>query len=225
MNAARQLPELTEPVEDYLKAIYELELAGTAAATTDLATHLGVAPASVTGMVRRLADQGLLTHEPYRGVRLTQQGRRSALRTLRRHRIIECYLVQALGYGWDEVHDEAERLEHSASEDLIDRMARTIGEPTVDPHGAPIPTREGAVDETDYVTLVQLTAGAKARVMRVSDEDADLLRHLRDLSLMPGSVVQVLEHAPYGGPIKLQAGARQVVIGPALAERLLVDPI
>lgn len=225
MNAAQELPPFTQPVEDYLKAIYELERAGNAAATTDLATHLGVAPASVTGMVRRLADQGLLTHEPYRGVRLTAQGRRGALRTLRRHRVIEAYLVQALGYGWDQVHDEAERLEHSASDDLIDRMARAIGEPTVDPHGAPIPSREGAVDETRYATLADLPAGADARVMRVADEDPELLRYLSDIGLTLGSVVQMKERAPYGGPMKLLAGERVVTIGPALAERLLIDPI
>lgn len=225
MNAAQELPAFTQPVEDYLKAIYELERAGNAAATTDLATHLGVAPASVTGMVRRLADQGLLTHEPYRGVRLTAQGRRGALRTLRRHRVIEAYLVQALGYGWDQVHDEAERLEHSASDDLIDRMARAIGEPTVDPHGAPIPSREGAVDETRYATLADLPADADARVMRVADEDPELLRYLSDIGLTLGSVVQMKERAPYGGPMKLLAGERVVTIGPALAERLLIDPI
>src|SRR6185312_5609067 len=131
---AARLPDLTAPVEDYLKAIYELERAGEPAATTDLAAQLGLTPASVTGMVRRLAEQGLLTHERYKGVRLTQKGRRGALRTLRRHRVIEAYLVHALGYGWDEVHVEAERLEHAATDALIDRMALAIGEPTVDPH-------------------------------------------------------------------------------------------
>jgi DtxR family transcriptional regulator, Mn-dependent transcriptional regulator len=215
-------PRLTENVEDYLKAIYELERAGTPAATTDLAAQLGVAPASVTGMVRRLAEQGFLTHERYHGVRLTEQGRRGALRTLRRHRVIESYLVQALGYGWDEVHEEAERLEHAASDDLIDRMARAIGEPTVDPHGAPIPSREGAVEETAYVSLAKLPVGASATIMRVEDEDPDLLRHVADLALTPGSNVRVVQRAPFGGPIALEAEGRSVVIGPDLAERLLV---
>lgn len=223
MNHSR-VPELTQPVEDYLKAIYELEREGAAAATTDLAAHLGVAPASVTGMVRRLADQGLLTHERYHGVRLTEQGRLGALRTLRRHRVIEAYLVRALGYRWDEVHDEAERMEHSASDDLIDRMARAIGEPTVDPHGAPIPSRAGDVVETSYIPLVELAVGTNARIMRVADEDPDLLRHLADLTLTPGAVVVVIEQAPFGGPIKLQAHGQPIVIGPALAKRLLVQP-
>ena len=219
---AARLPDLTAPVEDYLKAIYELERAGEPAATTDLAAQLGLTPASVTGMVRRLAEQGLLTHERYRGVRLTAKGRRSALRTLRRHRIIEAYLVNALGYGWDEVHVEAERLEHAATDALIDRMALAIGEPTVDPHGAPIPSREGAVEEARYRALADLGAGMAATVLRVADEDPMLLRYLSDLALTPGCTVRVVERAPYGGPITIEVNRRRKLIGPALAERVLV---
>jgi DtxR family Mn-dependent transcriptional regulator len=132
---------LTGPVEDYLKAIYTIGKGSGAAPTNEIAERLEIAPASVTGMVRRLAEQGLLAYERYRGVRLTESGRRAALRTRRRHRVIEAYLTRALGYSWDRVHDEAERLEHAASDDLVDRMAAMIGEPEVDPHGAPIPTR------------------------------------------------------------------------------------
>ena len=122
-------PPLTGPVEDYLKAIYELERDAHPAATNDIAERLAISPASVSGMMRRLAEQGLITHEPYRGARLTAAGRRAALRTLRRHRVLECYLTKSLGYPWDRVHDEAERLEHAASEELIERMADAIGEP------------------------------------------------------------------------------------------------
>lgn len=132
---------LTGSVEDYLKVIYELEAITGTAPTSEIAHRLSVAPASVSGMVRRLADQGWLEYQRYRGVRLTLQGRRAALRTLRRHRIIEAYLVHALGYTWNTVHQEAERLEHAASEDLVDRMAAALGDPLHDPHGAPIPTR------------------------------------------------------------------------------------
>jgi DtxR family Mn-dependent transcriptional regulator len=217
-------PALTGPVEDYLKAIYELERAGAAAATTDLAARLGVAPASVTGMVRRLARQGLLAHQRYRGVRLTPEGRQAALRTIRRHRVIESYLVRALGYRWDEVDGEAERLEHAATDDLVDRMAAAIGEPTNDPHGAPIPSREGAVSETRYRTLADLAAGAAAEVMQVSDDDPALLRHLEDLAIKPGSLVRVADRAPFGGPITLEVGELVRVVGPALAERVLVRP-
>ena len=144
MSAARDETEaetLTAPAEDYLKAIYAIGKGSGPAATNEIAQRLAIAPASVSGMVRRLANQGLLAYERYHGVKLTESGRRAALRTLRRHRVIEAYLSQALGYPWDRVHDEAERLEHAASDELVDRMAATIGEPEVDPHGAPIPTR------------------------------------------------------------------------------------
>jgi DtxR family Mn-dependent transcriptional regulator len=171
-----------------------------------------------------LAEQGLLMHERYRGVRLTAKGRRSALRTLRRHRVIEAYLVQALGYGWDEVHPEAERLEHAATDDLVDRMAMAIGEPTVDPHGAPIPSRAGAVEEARYRSLADLPVGAIADMMRVADEDPMLLRYLADLSLTPGCTVRVVERAPYGGPITIEMKRQRRLIGPALAERVLVRP-
>jgi DtxR family Mn-dependent transcriptional regulator len=216
--------ELSAPVEDYLKAVYELERAGGPAATTDLAVRLGVAPASVTGMVRRLAGQGLLTHERYHGVRLTLQGRRAALRTIRRHRVIEAYLVRALGYGWDEVDQEAERLEHAASNEFVDRLAAAIGEPTIDPHGAPIPSRDGAVEEARYRTLAALEVGEAAEVMQVSDDDPSLLRYLDDLAIRPGCAIRVVDRAPFGGPITLRVGKVPRVVGPALAERLLVRP-
>lgn len=135
-------PVLTGSVEDYLKAIYELESAFGTAPTNDIAERLSIAPASVSGMVKRLAGQGWLEYERYRGVKLTDRGRRAALRTLRRHRVIEAYLVYALQYEWDEVHDEAERLEHAVSEELVDRMAKAMGDPEVDPHGARIPTKQ-----------------------------------------------------------------------------------
>ncbi|MCU0619607.1 MAG: metal-dependent transcriptional regulator, partial [Gemmatimonadaceae bacterium] len=160
---------LTAPVEDYLKAVYELEFSGEAASTSDLAARLELSPASVSGMVRRLAEQGLLDHVPYKGVRLTAAGRRAALRTIRRHRVLESYLATVLGVPWDRVHDEAEALEHAASDDLIDRMAAALGDPAFDPHGAPIPTRDGSVDETRHATLLELPVGAPATVMSVSD--------------------------------------------------------
>jgi DtxR family transcriptional regulator, Mn-dependent transcriptional regulator len=216
---------LTAPVEDYLKAVYEIELGEGAAATNELAQRLGVAPASVTGMVRRLASQGLLAHEPYRGVRLTADGRRAALRTLRRHRVIESYLATVLGYPWDRVHEEAERLEHAASDELIDRMARALGEPSVDPHGAPIPTRDGAVDETPHRSLAELAAGEQARVVRVSDEDPSMLRYLAQLAIRPGAVVRLLARAPFGGPITLAVGETECAVGPALAGQVLVESV
>ncbi len=223
MMTSRTPEEYTAPVEDYLKAIYEIERATGAAATTDIAQRLAIAPASVSGMVRRLADQGLLEHERYHGVRLTEEGRRVALRTLRRHRVIEAYLARALGYPWDRVHAEAERLEHAASEELIDRMAAAIGEPSVDPHGAPIPTREGEIDERPHLALSDLQPGQDAMVVRVSDDDAPRLRYLGELGLVPGARVTVLEQAPFGGPIRLYVGDAERAIGPALAGIVLVE--
>jgi DtxR family transcriptional regulator, Mn-dependent transcriptional regulator len=214
--------EITPPAEDFLKAVYEIGRKGNAVATTELAHHLALAAASVSGMARRLADAGLVTHEPYYGVRLTAAGRRAALRTLRRHRIIETYLVRALGYPWDEVHPEAERLEHSASDTLVDRMAAAIGEPTTDPHGAPIPTRDGAVDDAPAPSLASVEVGTTVNVLRVSDEDPVLLRHLAGLGLVPGALVTVRERAPFAGPVAIDVGRVREHIGVPLAERVLV---
>jgi DtxR family Mn-dependent transcriptional regulator len=223
-RASKPVPELTGPVEDYLKAIYELERSGAAAETNAIATLLAIAPASVSGMVRRLADQGLITHERYHGARLTQAGRRAALKTIRRHRVIESYLTTALGYSWDRVHDEAERLEHAASDELIDRMAAAIGEPSTDPHGAPIPSRDGTLEEREVVPLASLGEGEGARVERVSDDDAERLRYLGELGIVPGANVQLITREPYGGPIGLVVGDSQRSIGPELAAQILVSP-
>lgn len=225
MTAARKprpVPELTGPVEDYLKAIYELERSGEPAETNAIARLLDIAPASVSGMVRRLAEQGLITHERYRGARLTAAGRRAALQTLRRHRVIEAYLTSALGYSWDRVHDEAERLEHAASDELIDRMAAAIGEPATDPHGAPIPTREGTLEERSLVPLSSLEAGERARVEHVSDRNAERLRYLAELGIVPGTDVRVIAREPFQGPIALRVDEATRMIGAELASQILV---
>lgn len=220
---------LSGPVEDYLKAIYDLERVGEPATTNDIALQLRVSAASVSGMVRRLADQGLITHEPYRGVRLTTDGRHAALRTLRRHRILECYLTEVLGYPWDRVHDEAEQLEHAASEELIERMAAALGDPVHDPHGAPIPTRDGRVEESTLRSLAEMGQGDRVRVRRMQDEDAERLRYLAELGIRPGALVRVLDKAPFDGPITLwvdaAGGGAQRAIGVALADQVFVEPI
>jgi DtxR family transcriptional regulator, Mn-dependent transcriptional regulator len=177
-------------------------------------------------MLRRLARQRLVTHEPYKGVQLTREGRRAALRTIRRHRVIEAYLMQALGYPWDLVHDEAERLEHSASDELIDRMAAAIGEPATDPHGAPIPTREGTLTaEPALSTLAELGEGDPARIARVSDRDGERLRYLATLGITIGQEVEIVSREPYSGPIAVRIGRRRRIIGPELARDILVMPI
>jgi DtxR family Mn-dependent transcriptional regulator len=224
MTAVRATPAVTAPVEDYLKVIFELESASPAgvAGTNEIAAELGFAPASVSGMVRRLAEQGLITHERYRGVRLTKAGRRAALRTIRRHRVIEAYLTTALGYPWDRVHDEAERLEHAASDELIDRMAAAIGEPATDPHGAPIPARDGTLaEDPPLVSLDQVAVGSRVSVERVSDRDPEQLRYLAEIGITPGQTVHVLSRAPFDGPIELRIGKATRSIGPALARQIL----
>jgi DtxR family transcriptional regulator, Mn-dependent transcriptional regulator len=220
-------PPLSGPVEDYLKAIYDLERVGEPATTNDIAVRLAISPASVSGMVRRLADQGLITHEPYRGVRLTAGGRHAALRTLRRHRILECYLTEVLGYPWDRVHEEAEHLEHAASEELIERMAAALGDPVQDPHGAPIPTRDGRVEEAALRSLADVSPGERLRVRRVQDEDAERLRYLAELGIRPGARVRILDKAPFDGPITLwvdeAGGGATRAIGVSLAAQVFVD--
>jgi DtxR family Mn-dependent transcriptional regulator len=225
LNSAVGSDSLTGPVEDYLKAIYALGRGTNPVATNDIAQRLLIAPASVSGMVRRLADQGLLSYERYHGVKLTDRGRRAALRTLRRHRVIESYLSKALSYPWDRVHAEAERLEHAASDELVDRMATAIGEPQVDPHGAPIPSREGFMDETEYFPLADLGAGLGVRVVRVKDEDAEMLRYLAELQITPGAELLIVSKAPFDGPITVRIGMTLHSIGPALAAQVMVAPL
>jgi DtxR family transcriptional regulator, Mn-dependent transcriptional regulator len=219
-------PTYTGPVEDYLKAIYELERATGTASTNEIARRLEIAPPSVSWMVRRLAEQGLLEYERYRGVRLTESGQRAALRILRRHRIIETFLVRVLDYPWDLVHAEAERLEHAASDALVDRMAAVLDDPTVDPHGAPIPTRDLTVADVRYESIADLAVGDQAEVVGVSDEDPARLRYLAELGLIPGAAVAVVAHAPFEGPITVRVGngaaAAERAIGPALGRDVLV---
>jgi DtxR family Mn-dependent transcriptional regulator len=223
MTAERARPELSGPVEDYLKAIYELEARGAPAGTNEIAAALQIAAPSVSGMIRRLSGQGLITHEPYKGVQLTREGRRAALKTIRRHRVIEAYLTQALGYPWDRVHDEAERLEHAASDELIDRMASAIGEPATDPHGAPIPTREGTLDEPELSVLAELAEGGRARVARVGDRDAERLRYLTTLGMAIGAEIELVSREPYDGPITVKVGGKRRIIGRELARTIMVE--
>jgi DtxR family Mn-dependent transcriptional regulator len=213
----------TISVEDYVKAIYELSRPSGSAAASDVAGRLKVAPPSVSAMVRRLVGQGLVSHEPYRGLHLTKKGRSVALQLVRRHRVIEAYLVTALGYAWDEVHSEAERLEHAASPELINRMAAAIGEPAVDPHGAPIPTAHGKLEEPKHRRLGDLVPGERARILHVEDEDPELLRYLASMRVMPGAAVRCLKKEPYDGPLTIRVGSRNHILGPSLAARIFVS--
>jgi DtxR family transcriptional regulator, Mn-dependent transcriptional regulator len=210
----------TPVVEDYLKAVWMLQQAESPVATSRIAERLGLTPAAVTAMIKRLAEQALLRHEPYYGVRLTGAGELAALRIIRRHRVLELFLVEVLGYAWDRVHDEAERLEHAASDELIERLARLLGEPERDPHGNAIPTAEGEVDRGRYPALGDLVPGDARRVLEVEVEEPEQLRYLGSLNLYPGSEVEVVEKSPFEGPIQLSVNGEPAVISHALAQRI-----
>jgi DtxR family Mn-dependent transcriptional regulator len=216
---------LSRSVEDYLKAIYQLSEQGDSASTNDIAQQLGLSPAAVTGMVKRLAETGHVEHLPYRGARLTASGRTAALAVVRRHRIIETYLTERLGYGWASVHEEAERLEHAVSDELIERMATALGDPPYDPHGAPIPTREGRIEAPVLRPLTEAGVGEPVTVRQVEDGEADRLRYLESLGLVPGTSVVVVGRQPFGGPITLFVGGPggpERVIGAELAATIRV---
>lgn len=216
------MSELTRSVEDYLKAIYHLAPADEPASTNEIAERLGLSAASVSGMIKRLADAGLLEHVPYRGVVLTSAGRLSALRVVRRHRLIEAYLVGFLGYSWDTVHDEAERLEHAVSDVLVERMAAALGDPRVDPHGDPIPSRDGSIEESAYTALAEVPVGETVEIRRVDTSQGERLRYLEDHGLVPGSRVRVTAHHPFSGPLVLRVGDdSEQVIGQELAAQIL----
>ncbi|MBK6423105.1 MAG: metal-dependent transcriptional regulator [Gemmatimonadetes bacterium] len=221
-----QLPRepLTRSAEDYLKAVFHLSAGGSAAGTTELAQALDLAPASVSGMVRRLAEQGLLAHEPYRGATLTAEGRRIALRMLRRHRLIESYLVAHLGYTWDTVHEEAERLEHAVSDTLVERMAKVLGDPLEDPHGDPIPGPDGTLAEIVYVALAEVPVGSEVEIRRVQTSQPDRLRYLSAAGLVPGARVRVVAREPFAGPLRLRIGRKEQVVAHDLAGMLLCAP-
>jgi DtxR family Mn-dependent transcriptional regulator len=197
---------VTPAIEDYLKAIYTLGRTNAQVTTSLLAERLGFKPASVTGMLKALADMHLVSYTPYRGVELTPAGERIALEVVRHHRLIELYLVEALGYAWDEVHDEAERLEHHISEKLEARIAARLGDPNFDPHGDPIPSLEGTLPADADARLSDMNVGERGRVARVRDQQPDRLRYLADLGLVPGATIEVVASAPFDGPISIQIG-------------------
>lgn len=216
------MPVHTQAVEDYLKTIYDLARQGQAVTTSALAERLGVTSASVTGMAKKLAEMNLVTHEPYRGVTLTEAGRKIALEVVRHHRLVELYLHEALGVPWDRVHAEAEKIEHVLSEDLEARMDAALGHPTVDPHGAPIPSLALEVEERDVTPLADLTAGDRGIVAEVSDHDADLLRYVGDLGLYPQTPLEVVAVAPFEGPLTVRAGGEERTVGQKAARYIFI---
>ena len=223
--AARESIPMSSSIEDYAKAIYALQSrdeAGTVS-TTALADRLGVTPASASGMVKRLGELGLVEHEPYRGVTLTEDGRRVALEVMRHHRLLELYLVQSLGVPWDRVHEEAEVLEHVLSDELEELIAAKLGDPTHDPHGDPIPTRDLEIEEVPTLSLESLDAGASGTFARVSDSEPDMLRFLADRGIAPGDPFEVIEKQPFDGPLFVRFGDDVHVLGGALAKAMRVE--
>jgi len=211
-------------VEDYAKAIYALERRGGEAVTTNsLAERLGVTAGSASGMVKRLGELGLVEHRPYHGVSLTAEGRRVALEVLRHHRLLELYLAESLGVPWDRVHDEAEVLEHVLSETLEELIAARLGDPTRDPHGDPIPTRDLEIDERESVSLQSLHAGARGTFTRVSDSDPEMLRFLAERGIAPGDELEVVEKQPFDGPLFVRFEDQIHVFGGALARAMRVE--
>ncbi len=211
-------------VQDYAKAVYALEArAGDAVSTNDLAERLGVTPGSVSAMVRKLAELGLVEHQPYRGVKLTDHGREVALEVLRHHRLLELFLAQELGMPWDRVHEEAEVLEHVLSEELERLIAARLGHPTLDPHGDPIPTNAFEIDERQTHSLDELSTGMVGRFVRVSDSDPEMLRYLDGEGITLGERLEVAGRQPFGGPMFVRIGERELALGGELARAMRIE--
>jgi DtxR family Mn-dependent transcriptional regulator len=214
----------TEAIEDYVKAIYSLERAARGPASNSaLAERLGVTAGSASGMVKKLDGLGLARHVPYRGIELTARGRRLALEVLRHHRLLELYLAEAFGMPWDQVHAEAEKLEHVLSEELEDLIATKLGNPTVDPHGDPIPGRDGSIDERETSSLADLEPGDRALFLRVSDSDPEMLRYLAERDIRPGQGLEVTDKQPFGGPLFVSVGGEAHTLGGGLARAMRVE--
>ena len=209
---------LTDSIQDYLKTIYELTTESESASTTALATRLNIAPASVTGMLQRLAASkpALVIYKKHQGVTLTSHGQRAALEVIRHHRLLETWLVSALGYSWDEVHNEAEKLEHVISEDFEARIASALGNPLRDPHGEPIPSADLTMPPDDTCPLSQLRPPQKAVIQRVNAADSDLLRHLDGLGLVPGARIEVKGYSPFDHNLTVELGSHRTVLGLAI---------
>jgi len=217
----------TQSVQDYLKRIYELTECGRPASTNDLARELAIKPASVTGMIQKLAAEkpALVAYQKHQGVTLTPAGRRAALEVIRHHRLLETWLVQTLGYSWDEVHEEAERLEHVISEDFEHRIAAALGNPIRDPHGELIPTEDLKMPADDTTPLSSLRPNQTATIQRVVSQDPNLLRHLDSLGLIPGVQVDVTAHSSFDNNLTVSVGGKLNVLGLNITTKIFVEII
>lgn len=211
-------------IEDYLKAIYKLEAREAPPVSTgELARAMDVSPASASNMIKRLDELDFLTYEAYEGVTLTEPGRTVALEVIRHHRLLELYLKEVMGYEWDEIHEEAERLEHHISERFESRIEEMLGHPTRDPHGHPIPTRDGLIDEVPTRSLADLEEGDTSRIDHIADEDGELLHLLEQRGLLPGATVEVAETRPLEGLLVVMVDGDEQLIGQPVAKKLVVD--
>jgi DtxR family Mn-dependent transcriptional regulator len=215
----------TEAIEDYLKAIYEIERNSGKTTTTDLARRLDVTPASVSGMIKKLAGLELVTHRPYRGVVLTEKGFKISMSVLRQHRLLELYLVEQMGLSWDKVHEEADKLEHVLSDYLEERIDFLLGHPATDPHGASIPDREGSMPKPAAMRLAELVAGQSATVAEIEDHDPELLRYIGRKGLLPQTRVKVLSIEPFDGPLTIRVEGSEHTLGKAVAHCIYVTGV
>ncbi len=211
---------LSQSVEDYLKVIYVLETEGQGATTNNIAEMLNVSSASVTNMLKRLAGLNFIDHQSYKGATLTDAGRKIALEILRHHRLLELYLKEVMGYSWDEVHDEAEKLEHHISEQFEDKIAELLNHPTHDPHGDPIPTKDGVVPEQASLAISDAEENRSYIIGRVKDQNSELLRYLEEIGIIPGVKIKIIEKAPFNGPIQLFIEEEKKTIGFSIAEQI-----
>ena len=223
MSAKPKVGDLSAAVQDYVREIYKLQTESGHVKTSTLALRMGVAPPSATAMMKKLASQGLVDHQPYRGARLTRAGQRIALELLRHHRLLELYLARTLDLGIDAVHAEADRLEHALSESLEDRIDKALGSPTQDPHGDPIPDSKLRIVQSKSKRLTELEPGDEATVLRVPDGDGALLRYLVTLALIPGERLHLVQAEPFGGPLTLRTSKGNTVISRQLGEQIHVS--
>ena len=213
---------LSQALEDYLKVIYVLEADGEKATTTAIAQALDVSNASVTNMLKKLAGMNLIVHESYKGAELSPAGKKVALEILRHHRLLELYLKEVMGYSWDEVHDEAEKLEHHISEQFEDRIAELLNHPTHDPHGDPIPTKDGVMPEKAILALNEAEINTLYMVGRVRDQNPELLRYLEQQGVLPGVELTIIEKAPFDGPINLKIDGELISLGFTIAQNIFL---
>jgi len=216
---------LSQSVEDYLKTIYTLEDNGEVATTTKLAESMDVSSASATNMLKRLAQMGLVDYQSYKGASLTKSGKKMALEIIRHHRLLELYLLEIMGYSWDEVHEEAENLEHHISERFEEKISKLLDDPAFDPHGDPIPTKEGIMPKMDDNPLNEAEEGQHYVVSRVGDQDSEVLKYLEEAGLLPGIKLEIMKKDPFEGPLTLRIEGEEQVIGNEVAHNVFVAKI